>query len=79
MDEIGDDVWDAMKDDYRDHCYKCGSNSVFFKGSSYEFGVNGVYICERCDYAYPPISEVDAVNMRLISQKKLDKLNGVKA
>ena len=37
-DEIRDEVWDAMKDEYTDRCVKCGCKSLFFKGSSHEFG-----------------------------------------
>lgn len=73
-DEIRDEVWDVMKDEYTDRCVKCGCKSLFFKGSSHEFGVNGVYICSRCDYAFPPIGEEEAVSIGLITQRKLDKL-----
>lgn len=78
-DEMSDEVWEAMKDEYADYCVKCGNKSHFYKGSEYEFGVCGVYICCRCNYAYPPISNEDAVNMKLITKNKLDKLIGVKA
>jgi hypothetical protein len=78
-DEISDKVWDVMKDSYNDRCVKCGCKSEFYKGSSYEFGVNGVYICSRCNYAFPPITDHDAVNMRLITKKKFDKLTGAVA
>lgn len=75
-DEIRDKVWNAMKDSYNDRCVKCGCKSEFYQGSSYLFGVNGVYICSRCDYSFPPMTEQDAVNMRLITQKKLNQLIG---
>ncbi len=68
--EIRDAVWDAMKDEYADRCVKCGCKAIFYKGGTHQFGVTGVYICSRCNYAFPPITEEDALNMRLIMEKK---------
>ena len=75
-DEIRDSVWDAMKDEYTCRCMKCGDESIFYKGGAHQFGVTGVYICSRCNYAFPPITEKDALNMRLITEKKYNKIAG---
>lgn len=55
--------WDKEPDWYLGQCHKqCYAPRVMKKGSVYEFGVYGVYICTGCDYAYPPGSSPAVVD-----------------
>lgn len=50
--------WAQRPETYRGHCFKqCYDTVTLRKGSVYEFSVYGVYVCERCGYAYPPDCE----------------------
>ena len=52
------EAWESEPDTYRGECFKgCYSVQTLYKGSVYEFGAYGVYVCCGCGYAYPPNCE----------------------
>jgi hypothetical protein len=55
---LSKEAWADQQDCYVGECYKeCYEPQVLIKGSVYEFGVYGVYVCSGCGYAYPPECE----------------------
>lgn len=48
------DEWSSRPESVSGYCCKCHSDTVFKKGDVVEFGVRGVYICDNCEYAFPP-------------------------
>ena len=60
---ISKEEWDQAPDHYFGECFKqCYRVTRLRKGSIYEFGAYGVYICEECEYAYPPGCEPEPCN-----------------
>ena len=58
--------WDSLPDQYVGMCIKeCHRYIYMRKGSEIEFGVRGVYVCDRCSYAYPPGCCPDPKSSRL--------------
>ena len=54
---LSHEEWDAKPYEYVGECYKqCYAPRIMTKGSIHEYGVNGVYVCSGCGYAYPPNS-----------------------
>jgi hypothetical protein len=52
---LSQEEWDDEPDEIIADCIKtCYGRRVMVKGSVYEYGVRGVYVCTGCDYAYPP-------------------------
>jgi hypothetical protein len=62
QDKLGltEEEWEKRPDSYLGDCYKtCYAPRIMEKGSVYEYGVRGVYVCTGCGYAYPPLHEPD--------------------
>lgn len=56
------DEWANMPDEFVGHCFKgCYSPQTMRKGAPERFGYRGVYVCQGCGYAYPPVLTADAI------------------
>lgn len=61
-----EEEWDSLPEEYVGMCEKeCYTYTYMRKGSEIEFGVRGVYVCDRCSYAYPPGCFPDPKSSRL--------------
>lgn len=61
--------WAMEPETYTGHCHKgCYAPRVLTKGSVYEYGVYGVYVCSGCGYAYPPFCAPAAMSDAELAQ-----------
>lgn len=57
--------WDKEPETYIGHCFKqCYEDMEMVKGSIFEYGIRGIYVCSGCGYSYPPGCAPDEVKKK---------------